>query len=394
MHIVSDSVKQTSHMLLKSINQQKVLFLIYSEGPISRVELAEKTGLSRQTVTNIVNRLLKEKIIVTGELIDLEAGSGRKRVGLHINSGHFYAIGLELAGKYIRGKVFNLRQEAVASAERTSNKYGSIDVLMRLLHEVIDELLTQVPNNSKVKGVGISMQGLVDSQHGIVLRTPGIGVHRLPLKQLLEDKYNIPVYIENDVNLLSVNENMNGCLKDSNNNITIKFDYGTGGAIVHNKQIIAGSSFVAGEFGHYKGFYGEDAYPCHCGRSGCLTTLASSSGLSVSIKCTLEEFAEGIRTGDPKFLGLYEKIVDGIAIAVTNIITFINPDSLLMTGRVIPTISPEMFNEIKARVMHQLPVTVNNVQLIHLQDKPDETKLAAGLVIKRAFEIPLDTLSL
>lgn len=102
---MGDSVKKSSHMLLKSINQQKVLFLIYSEGPISRVELSEKTGLSRQTVTNIVNRLLEEKIIVAGELIDLEAGSGRKRVGLHINSGSFYAIGLELAGKYIRGKV-------------------------------------------------------------------------------------------------------------------------------------------------------------------------------------------------------------------------------------------------------------------------------------------------
>ncbi|WP_054957353.1 ROK family transcriptional regulator [Paenibacillus dakarensis] len=390
---MGDLVKQTSHMLLKSINQQKVLFLIYSEGPISRVELSEKTGLSRQTVTNIVNRLLKEKIILIGELIDLEGGSGRKRVGLHINSSHFYAVGLELAGKYIRGKVYNLRQEAIASAERTSNKYGSIDVFMQLLHEVIDELLTQVPN-SKIKGIGISMQGLVDSQHGIVLRTPGIGFHRLPLKQLLEDKYNIPVFIENDINLLSVNENMYGRLKDSNNNITINFDYGTGGAIVHNKQIIAGSSFVAGEFGHYKGFYGEDAYPCHCGRTGCLTTLASSSGLSASIKCTLEEFAEGIRTGDPKFLSLYEKIVDGIAIAVTNIITFINPDSLLITGRVIHTISPEMFNEIKARVMHELPVTVNNVQLIYLHDNPDETKLAAGLVIKHAFEVPLDTLSL
>lgn len=66
---MSDSNKKTSHMLLKSINQQKVLFLIYSEGSISRVELAEKTGLSRQTVTNIVNRLLKEKMIVEGELI-------------------------------------------------------------------------------------------------------------------------------------------------------------------------------------------------------------------------------------------------------------------------------------------------------------------------------------
>lgn len=391
---MSNSVKQTSHMLLKSINQQKVLFLIYSEGPISRVELAEKTGLSRQTVTNIVNRLLKEKIIVVGELIDLKAGSGRKRVGLHVNSGHFYAIGLELAGKYIHGKVYNLRQETIASAKRTIHRYNTIDVLMKLLHEVIDELLAQVPDSSKVKGIGISIQGLVDSVHGIVLRTPGIGFHRLPLKQLLEDKYNIPVYIENDVSLLSVNENMNGCLQESNNNITVKFDYGTGGAIVHDKQMIAGSSFVAGEFGHYKGFYGEDAYPCHCGRSGCLTTLASSSGLSVSIKCTLEEFAEGLRTGDPKFLRLYEKIIDGIAIALSNIITFINPDSLLMTGRVIQSISPDMFGEIKARVMHQLPVTVNNVNMMYLYNKPDESKLAAGLVIKRAFEIPLNALSL
>lgn len=391
---MSDSTKKTSHMLLKSINQHKVLFLIYSEGPISRVELAEKTRLSRQTVTNIVNRLLKEKIIVVGELIDLEAGSGRKRVGLRINSSRFYAIGLELAGKYIRGKVYNLRQEAIASAERSIVKYGSIDVLLRILHEVINELLNQVPNTSKVQGIGISMQGLVDSQHGIVLRTPGIGFHRLPLKQLLEEKYNIPVYIENDVNLLSVNENMNGCLKESNNNITIKFDYGTGGAIVHDKKMIAGSSFVAGEFGHYKGFYGDDAYPCHCGRDGCLTTLASSSGLSFTMKCTLEEFAEGIRTGDDKFLRLYETIVNGIAIAISNIITFINPDSLLITGCVMNTISPEMFSEIKARVMHQLPVTVNNVQMMYLHNKPDETKLAAGLVIKRAFEIPLDTLSL
>ncbi|MFD0871567.1 MULTISPECIES: ROK family protein [Paenibacillus] len=391
---MSDSEKRTSHMLLKSINQQKVLYLIYSEGPISRVELAEKTGLSRQTVTNIVNRLLKEKVITVGEHMALESGSGRKRIALHVNSGKLYAIGIELAGKYIRGCVYNLRQERIASSERTIDKYGSIEVLLRLLHEVIDELLPQVPALDKIKGIGISMQGLVDSQNGIILRTPGIGVHRFPLKQLLEDKYHIPVYIENDVNLLSVNENMNGCLKDSRDNITIKFDYGTGGAIVSEKRLIPGSNFVAGEFGHYKGFYGADAYPCHCGRSGCLTTLASISGLSVSMKCTLEQFAEGVRNGDPKMLRLYELVIEGISIAITNIITFINPDSVLLSGRVLRTISPYMIPEIRARVIKQLPVTVNNVRIMHLEDKPDETKLAAGLVIKRAFEIPLDTLSL
>lgn len=391
---MNDSTKVTSHMLLKSLNQQKVLYLIYSEGPISRVELAEKTGLSRQTVTNIVNRLLKDKVINVGEHMALESGSGRKRIALHVNSARLYAIGIDLAGKYIRGCIYNLRQERIATAKRTTDKYGSVPVLLELLHEVIDELLPQVPDPDKIKGIGISIQGLVDSKHGIVLRTPGIGVHRLPLKQLLEDKYHIPVFIENDVNLLSVNENMNGCLKDSINNITLKFDYGTGGAIVYEKRLMPGSDFVAGEFGHYRGFSEPDAYPCHCGRNGCLTTLASSSGLSVSVKCTLEQFAEGVRNGDPEFLRLYELIIEGISVAITNIITFTNPDSVLLSGKVMQTISPYMFPEIKARVLNQLPVTVNNVRIMHLEDKPDETKLAAGLVIKRAFEIPLDLLAL
>lgn len=391
---MSDSTKKTSHMLLKSINQQKVLYLIYSEGPISRVELAEKTGLSRQTVTNIVNRLLQEKVINEGELMSLESKRGKRRIALHVNSSKLFAIGIDIAGKYVRGSIYNLRQEQIASAERTIDKYRSVEVLLNLMHQVIDELLTQVRSRDKIKGIGISIQGLVDGKHGIVLRTPGIGVHRLPLKQLIEDKYQIPVYIENDVNLLSVNENMNGCLKDSNNNIVLKFDYGTGGAIVYEKRLIPGSNFVAGEFGHYKGFSGPDAYPCHCGRNGCLTTLASSSGLSVSMKCTLEQFAEGIRNGDPKFIRLYELIIEGISVALTNIITFTNPDSVLLTGTVLSALSPYMASEIKAKVLNQLPVTVNNVQIMHLELKPDDAKLAAGLVIKRAFEIPLDTLSL
>jgi predicted NBD/HSP70 family sugar kinase len=389
-----ESQKHTSHKLLKSINQQKVLHLIFANGPISRVELAQKTGLSQQTVTNIVNRLIRDDLVVEGETLPLENGSGRKRVSLMVNSSKFYAIGIELAGKYIRGTAFNFRYETLGSAERRTNKYQNPGHLLDMLFEVIGELLRKVPDTRKTKGIGISVQGLVDSRQGVLLRTPGLGFQRIPLALQLEKTFELPVYIENDVNLLAVNENMNGSLSDSADNVTLKFDYGIGGAIVANKQLVPGSSFVAGEFGHYKGFTGPDAYKCHCGGSGCLTTLASMSGLASSTGYTLDEFAEGVRSGNGEMLRLYDKIVEAVAVAISNVVTFLNPDRVLLAGKVITAFGERLVRELAAKVYENIPETSRGVRVIHLAQMPDETALAAGLVLKRVFEVPLDTLSL
>ncbi len=387
--------KHTSHQLLKSINQQKVLHLIFAEGPISRVELTHKTGLSQQTVTNIVNRLLEENIVMEGEdLMPLEAGSGRKRVPLAFNSSNYYSLGLELASKYIRGCIYNFRQERVARTEIQTNRYESSDHLLQQLNAVIDELLKQVRERGKIKGIGISVQGLVDSRQGILLRAPGLGFQHIPLKQMLEEKYAMPVYIENDANLLAVNENMSGCLSDSMNNITLKLDYGIGGAIVSDKQLVSGSTFVAGEFGHYKAFSGSDAYPCHCGGTGCITTLASISGLAATKNYTLAMFEQGVRNGDESIVRLYALVVDAVALAISNIVTFLNPDRVLLTGRVLHTFGEALISELRGKVMSNVPITSRGVQILYMEHIPDETELAAGLVLKRVFEIPLDTLSL
>jgi len=368
--------------------------LIYTCGAISRVELAQKTGLSQQTVTNIVNRLLEEGVVSEGEHLPQEAGSGRKRVQLSVNAKDFYVIGIELAGKYIRGSLCDFRPEILCSTERRTEKYRGPDHLLQLLSEVVEELLQQAPDISRTRGIGISVQGLADSREGVLLRTPGIGFERIPVKATLEKMFGMPVYLENDANLLALNENMYGSLFDSAENITLKFDYGIGGAIVSGKRLITGSSFVAGEFGHVKAFTGRDAHPCLCGGSGCLTTLLSISGLRVTTGHTLDSFALAYRNGDGEIVRMYAAMVDALAMALSNLVTFFNPDRVLLTGRVLTAIQEDILSILTRKVKNNTPLTSRGVELIHLDQMPDETLLAARLVLKHVFDVPLEVLGI
>ncbi|MDQ0897784.1 MULTISPECIES: ROK family transcriptional regulator [unclassified Paenibacillus] len=382
----------TSQQLLKSINQQKVLHLIFNEEPISRVELAELTGLTQQTVTNIVNRLLQEDLVVEGTPIG--SSGGRKPVPLTVNVMNMFAIGIELAGKYVRGALHNFRYDLVGEARRPVERYLNEDHILATVCEVIEELLELTPERSRIKGIGLSIQGLVDSKQGIALRLPGLGWGRFPLQERLENKYDMSFYLENDVNLLAINENMHGSLKGSSNNLTLKFDYGIGGAIVADNQLVTGSTFGAGEFGHYKAFTGANAYRCHCGGTGCLTTLASTSGLAVNVGLTLDEFTEGVRAGEPLMAALYETVVTALCLAVSNVITFLNPDHVLMTGKLLEVLGDRLIPAMDERILANVPETCRGVRLSYMRQKPDESALAAGLVMKRVFEVPVNSLSL
>jgi transcriptional regulator of PTS gene len=384
--------KTTSHQLLKSINQKKVQHLIFMEGPISRVELAVKTGLTQQTVTNIVNRLLDEDTIVEGA--PSVSSLGRKPVPLTIKDSSMMAIGIELAGKYMRGTLCNFRYDPISTVKRSVYSYESEEGLFTTITSVIDQLLRDVPDSCRMKGIGLSIQGLVDSKQGIVLRSPGLGWERFPLAEWIEGKYAMPCYLENDVNLLSLNENMHGCLSGSANNITLKFDYGIGGAIVAGHQLIVGANFVAGELGHYKAFTNSDAYTCHCGDVGCLTTLASTSGLKNHTGLTVEEIAKLARENDLPTLQLFAKIESAIMTAISNTITFLNPDHVLLTGCIFEMLGASAVDNLKERVLNNIPKTCRDVRIIELKEKPNESILAVGLVLKKYFEVPVDSLSL
>ncbi|TMV52116.1 ROK family transcriptional regulator [Paenibacillus mesophilus] len=381
--------KPTSNKLLKSINQQKVLRLIYTDGPISRVELAEKTGLTQQTITNIVNRLLQDDIVL--EMTPTASSGGRKPVPLVIDGSSMYAIGVEVAVEYVRGSLMDFQNKRIY--EVTKRKNGNEGYPLRYIIGAVDELLQHVPDRSRLKGIGCSIQGLVDSRQGTVIYSPGLGFRNYPLRDRLEEAYGLPVLLENDVNLLALVENLKGTLAASQNNITIKLDYGIGGAIVANNQLCAGANHVAGEFGHYKVETGEQALKCHCGAKGCLTTIASISGLRRS-SWTLENLRAGVSEQEPEAKAKFKQIVDAIGIALGNVITFLNPEHVLLTGALVDELKELLVPELKERIRSNVPETCRGVELVCLPATPNESISAAGLVINEFFDVPLEQLSL
>jgi predicted NBD/HSP70 family sugar kinase len=176
--------------------------------------------------------------------------------------------------------------------------------------------------------------------------------------------------------------------------LTFKFDRGIGGAIVIEKQLVTGSSFVAGEVGHIKTFSGPFEYPCYCGGHGCLTTLASTNGMSKNLDITLDSFAERLRSEEAQAVQLADILMTAMTKTIANTVTLLNPDRILITGSVLKALGPAFANELEKQVLANVPETCRSLAFIHKEDTPDGTTLAVGLVLQNVFKIPIDRLSL
>ncbi|MCZ8516056.1 ROK family transcriptional regulator [Paenibacillus filicis] len=376
--------KLSSPKLMKNINEQRVLNLIFHEEPIYRVEIAEKTGLTQQTITNIVSRLLKDQIVLEGN--PAASTGGRKPIPLRINRSGMYAVGVELTVKRIRVVCVDFNQELVRQYEQDIEFYTDGNHTLQVLVEGIEELLNDPLLRSRTKGIGISVPGLIDSSKGLVHSAPGLHWNQLKLADALEERFGLPAAIENDVNVIAEYENAYGLLAASENNITIYFDYGIGGAIVVRKEISTGSHRVAGEFGHTKAFFGDKAVRCHCGGMGCLTTKASIGGMEKTLGIPLVEIERLLRDGDAAIVSYLNEMAETIGGGLANIVTFFNPDHLLLTGKLMQTLGFYMVPLIEQELRRVVPKFCEGVQIVSIMHAPDRAKSAASLAINHMFQ--------
>ncbi|WP_175532018.1 ROK family transcriptional regulator [Paenibacillus sp. yr247] len=372
---------------MKQINQQRVLQMIHSEGPLSRVEISQKLGLTQQTITNIMGRLLADDIVVEDEPVS-SPGGGRKPVPLRINTRGLHAIGIEIAVKHISGFLVDFERNVLSQEEVTIQEFRDEHHTLECVTHVIDQLLMSLSNHSTIQGMGISIQGLVDVNEGIVLKAKELKWNHYPLRKLLEDKYPFQVYLENDVNMVAVSENLSGMLSESSDNIIIKIDRGVGGAIVVGKNLFTGHNHVAGEFGHYKVAYGDAALPCHCGGQGCLTTIASIGALEQQSGLNFVEMKERLQRGDEYLQQIILESADIIANMASNLVTVFNPNCVLFLGIWFELAGESVFQEIERKVRETSLSHSNQVKLMVLKDKLEGAQLASSVVIKQFFMIP------
>ncbi|WP_372698439.1 ROK family protein [Arthrobacter sp. JSM 101049] len=246
---------------------------------VSRVELAESTGLSPQTISNVVRRLLDEGLVREDRTI--VSGPGKPRTVLELEANRQLAIGIHLDPASITQVMLNLRGEVVESKRYLTPSVEDPEATVSQMAEAVEELISASGQpRGNVMGVGVVVPGPMDTDGGHVTGPPLLdGWTKVEVVKPLAEKLGLNVILEKDTIAASIAEVWNGSNEDDKQNFVFVYvGAGIGVGMVVNGEIIRGVSNNAGEIGHFS--VGEETIMCSCGRSDCLAGATSFENIA------------------------------------------------------------------------------------------------------------------
>lgn len=321
--------------LVKKINKSIVLDTIRQYAPLSRVQVSQRTGLNKATVSNLVAELITEDLIQ--EMGPGESSGGRKPLLLLFNGRSGFAIGLELSVSYLKGVLTDLHghveAEQVLPLDRTD--YPSV---LEYIQEMVRQLSALAPSSRHgIVGVGIGVPGMVDAD-GIVLFAPNLGWEEVPLGQQLAEELQMPVLVDNEANAGAQGELHYGMDGEegygTRNLVYISVGSGIGSGIIMDGKPYKGAWGYAGETGHMS--IDWDGLRCSCGSRGCWELYASERYYTRSEPPlpTLHtpELLQHASHGHTQVQQLFHEIGAYMGIGITNIVNSFNPELIIIGG--------------------------------------------------------------
>ncbi|MFC4620308.1 ROK family protein [Camelliibacillus cellulosilyticus] len=240
--------------------------------------------------------------------------------------------------------------EAYHEIDTESQKGGPY--IIRKLEDVISA-------HPSIDAISISTAGQVDSEKGsIIFANDNIPNYTgTNIKDLLEDRFQVPVKVENDVNAAALGEKFFGDVRQYSNFLFLTFGTGIGGAIIIDSKLYKGAQGIAGEFGHMMTH--PNGLPCNCGKYGCYecyasTTALVNAALKIDSECVNGRIIfEKIHMKDKKILSIFDAWTYEAAIGIANLIHLFNPNAVVIGGGIMEqNLSVKMVSEkVKALIL-------------------------------------------
>lgn len=271
----------------KQHNKQLILKTIYNDQPISRAEIARATFLTRTTVSSVVAELLQDGMVE--EIGQGPSGGGKRPILLGMVEDSRNLIGIDLGNSEFRGGIFDLRGRMLHNISLPVNGCRDGDAV-NLVYELIDQLIAA--SSSAIVGIGIGTPGVTDARRGVVFEAVNLGWHNLPLKKLLQERFDFPIHVANDSQVATLAEYIFGQNQKMPNLVVVKVGQGISAGVVLNGRLYIGERSGQGEIGHV--VVAENGPLCRCGLVGCLETVASTRSVI--------QQAQAIAANDPSSL--------------------------------------------------------------------------------------------
>ena len=226
-------------------NRLLILKLIRDKVRLSRSELAQITGLTRPTISAIVNSFNSEGLVL--DLGKGESTGGKPPIMVELNSSYCYVIGIDLSDdNEINGVLCDFSGNIIEQIKLSYD--NNLDDILKVLIEII-EILRKSVSPGKLKGVGIAVSGIVDRLANEIIGSTNLDIQNCELSKTLEDICGLPVLLENRPNAAALAETRFGAGKRAQNLVYITSGGGVGAGIVIDGEIFCGSFGAAGEIG-------------------------------------------------------------------------------------------------------------------------------------------------
>ena len=394
-------MKKATQLQIKEHNRTLVLRTIYDQEPVSRTAIAKRTLLTKTTVSEVVAELIEEGF--AHEIGRGPSSGGPRPVLLGFLPEARTLLGVDLANDEFRGSLMDLRGNMLASESiAIENSDGA--AALEKVYTLIDRLMTH--RSSPLLGIGIGSPGLINASEGIVHNAVNLDWKDLPLARLLEQRYQVPVYIANDTQVAAMAEYSFGDHPPIENLAVIKIGIGLSGGFILHGKLYHGDGHGAGEIGHI--VVAENGIRCRCGNTGCLETVVSSQAMINHITAHAQQHPEYLETlnvkqideirirhlyqaslhGDPVIAEYMKNACHYLAISISNLVGILNIETVVLAGMLAKFFAPYL-EDIAAEICRRSLSSLSKNTRIMLSSLGDDivTLGAGSLVLKNELEL-------
>ncbi len=306
-----------------------------------------------------------------------------------------YRIGVDIGGTNIKIALVDLEGKIVYSNTTPTRAEMGYEAGVNNIKQAIKDLMQETgADNKTIDAIGFGLPGQIDYKGGFVKNLPNIpGWVNIPLAKIIEEEFNIPTRLDNDVRCAALGELNFGAGKGCENLICITVGTGIGSGIVLNGKLVRGASNAAGEIGHIKMSL-NDGPLCGCGDYGCFEAYASgpsivtmakeyiSGGKSAKYK---EMATDGIITpyvvaqaalqGDSVSIQIFKQIGTIIGVGLSSVVNLLNPEKIIIGGGVADA-GDILLEPIRKTILERaMPIQAGAVQIV-----PAQLANAAGVI--------------
>ena len=282
-----------------------------------------------------------------------------------------YNICLDIGGTKVLGAIFDSNDTIVCRYKKKSTESGSSSQnVQEVIVSVVEELLASSGiKKNQINAISAGAPGIIDQANGIIVFTPNLPFRNYDIRTPLEEKFGVPFYIGNDVNVGVLGEYHYGAAKGYQNVVGFFVGTGMGGGLILNGSLFTGHQFKAAEYGHM--VLDPEGPLCNCGQRGCLEAFSSKQGMSAYIRQQIsrgretmmaeavqdgvfrsKKLVKALEAGDKVAMEAVDRACHWLAVATGNMINTISPDLILYGGGVIEALGDLFLEKILAEVDH------------------------------------------